>query len=284
MLLAYLALAGRIVLSGYERIIFKQAGHSFGSEEAVFIIFICGTALLLPLVPLAEAPQSWAFLWPALASATVYSIQTVLYLRALSSGEASLVGPLYYFSLFFLLILTTLFLGEHLGLFKVGGVVLLFYGASFLNRQGSVLHSLRSLADHPACRLMLVSSALVAVGRTIDAHVVRDVHPITYTLVLCIITDVILLLHLLWRGKLPGALRLMRSHPWLSTASGAVDVLSYLLLMFAVGRIEMSVAEPASMLGLVVTVVLARLIFREDIRGRLVGVSVMLAGVWLLFV
>ncbi len=282
-MLAYLALAGRILLSGYERIIHKQAGQSFGSEEAVFIIFVTGTALLAPFMFLAPAPRNWAFLLPALASALVYSFQTVLYLRALSSGEASLVGPLYYFSLFFLLILTTVFLGESLGLFKAGGVVLLFYGASFLNRQGSVLLSLRALAGHPACRLMLASSALVAVGRTIDARMVRDVHPLTYTFILCLFTDILLLVHLVWRGKLSGALRLLHRRPWLGVAAGAADVYSYLLLMFAVGSIEMSVAEPASMLGMIVTVVLARLIFKEDIRGRLAGVSIMLAGVWLLF-
>lgn len=283
MFLAYLALAGRILLTGYERIIFKQAGRSFGSEEAVFIIFLVGTVLLLPFLPLAEMPSDFSFIVPALVSSLVYSVQTVLYLRALHDGEASLVGPLYYFSLFFLLLLATAFLGESMTWLKAAGVGLLVYGASFLNRRGSLARSLKALLDHPACRLMLFSSALVAVGRTIDAFVVREVHPLVYTITLCLFTDLFLFLHLAWRGKLGNAFTLFRRKPLLGVSAGAVDVFSYLLLMIAITRIEVSVAEPASMLGMVVTVVLARIIFGERIRDRLIGVSVMLAGVWLLF-
>jgi len=70
----------------------------------------------------------------------------------------------------------------------------------------------------------------------------------------------------------------------LGAAAGAVDCYSYLLLMFAITRIEVSVAEPASMLGMIVTVILAHFIFGEKIRKRLLGVVIMIAGAWLLFV
>jgi len=43
-----------------------------------------------------------------------------------------------------------------------------------------------------------------------------------------------------------------------------------------------SVAEPISMLGMIVTVILARLILKERVGRRLVAVIVMIAGAWFL--
>ncbi len=283
MVLAYLALLGRILLTGYEKIIFKQAGSNAGSVETVFLIFSTGTLCLAPFMLLAEAPADWSFLWLAAASSLVYTVQTVFYIRALAVGEASLVGPLYYLNLFFLLVLTTIFLGESLTLTKLGGVLLLIYGTSFLNRRENLLHSLRALTREPAWKLMLVSSLLVAVGRTIDGFVVREVHPLVYTFALCLGTCCYLSLFLLLRGQLPAAARLLRTRWRVGLTAGAVDCYSYLLLMFAITRIEVSIAEPASMLGMVVTVILAALVFHERIRERLLGVAVMLLGTWLLF-
>ena len=47
---------------------------------------------------------------------------------------------------------------------------------------------------------------------------------------------------------------------------------------------KVSIAEPASMLGLIVTVVLAYFILKERVRNRLIGVVIMIAGTWLLFI
>ncbi len=44
----------------------------------------------------------------------------------------------------------------------------------------------------------------------------------------------------------------------------------------------MSVAEPASMLSLLVTLVLAGVVFRERIAGRILPTVLMIAGAWML--
>ncbi|OGG04627.1 MAG: hypothetical protein A3F83_00195 [Candidatus Glassbacteria bacterium RIFCSPLOWO2_12_FULL_58_11] len=283
MWLAYLALAGRIVLTGYEKIIFKQVADNSGSEEAVCLIFTAGTILLAPFLLLTGPPESYSFLWISLAAGLVYTIQTVYYVKALSAGEASLVGPVYYFSLFFLLFFTTVFLSESLKPTKIAGMVLLFYGASFLNRRQHILASLKALFTDRACQFMIFSSLLVAVGRTVDGWMVRSIHPITYVFSLCLTTDLFLFLHLYFTGKLGLAAGLFRRKWKLGLAAGAVDCYSYLMLMFAITRIEVSVAEPASMLGLIITVLLAHYILREKIRERLLAAVILVAGAWLLF-
>jgi bacterial/archaeal transporter family protein len=285
MYLAYLALIVRILLLGYEKIVFKQLGQNSGSEESVFLIFSTGTLFLLPFAVLAAPlPENYSYLWLACLSGLFYSVQTVFYVKSLSHGEASLVGPLYNFNVFFLLVLTTVFLRESLTIFKIGGIVLLVYGSSFLNRQKSLLLSLKALVTDRACRYMIVSSGLVAVARTIDGFAVRNVHPLTYTFTLCITTTVFIFIHLLYTRKLKSAVALFRHKTGPSVTAGAVDCFSYLALMYAITRIEVSVAEPASMLGMIVTVILAYFIFREKIAQRLVGVAIMILGAWLLFV
>jgi transporter family protein len=48
--------------------------------------------------------------------------------------------------------------------------------------------------------------------------------------------------------------------------------------------IQVSVAEPTSMISMIITVILAKYVFGEQIRSRLVGAVIMLVGAWLLFV
>jgi transporter family protein len=283
MWLAYLALAGRIVLTGYEKIIFKQVAEKSGSVEAVFLIFSTGTVFLTPLVFTVQPPESYGFLWIATLASLVYTVQTVFYLKALSRGEASLVAPVYYFGLFFLLFLTTVFLDESLDILKIFGIVLLIYGMSFLNRKQHILHSIKAVLTDKACQLMMVSSLLVAVGRTVDGFMVRTVHPIIYAYSLCIITCLFLLLYLLFTRRLGTAIGLFKSKWKIGSVAGAVDIYSYQLLIFAITRIEVSIAEPASMLGMIVTVLLAHFILKEKIRDRLIGVVIMIAGAWFLF-
>jgi transporter family protein len=130
---------------------------------------------------------------------------------------------------------------------------------------------------------MMVSSLLVAVGRTVDGFMVRTVHPIIYAFSLCIITCLFLLLYLVFTRRLGSAVGLFKTKWKIGSVAGAVDIYSYQLLIFAITRIEVSIAEPASMLGMIVTVLLAHFILKEKIRDRLIGVVIMIAGAWFLF-
>jgi transporter family protein len=61
------------------------------------------------------------------------------------------------------------------------------------------------------------------------------------------------------------------------------NIYAYLLLLFALRGMEVSLAEPLSMLGTILSVVLARYVYGEVIRDRLVGACVMVGGAWLMF-
>ena len=71
---------------------------------------------------------------------------------------------------------------------------------------------------------------------------------------------------------------------FITTAAGAVNAYSYVLLLVAFRSYEVSVVEPVTMLGTIVTVVLAWLVFKEKILPRLPGIIIMLISAALLFI
>ena len=282
MTLAYLALLGRIMLVGYERIVVKQLGQRANSEGAAFLFFAVATLFLLPFLLFVDLPSSYGFLGLVVLASSIYAIAFVLYVKSLSLGEASLVGPLYNFNILFLLILTAILLGERVTVLKIAGILLLFFGASLLNRTRNLLRSLGALFRDRACRLMILCSLLMAIGRTIDGFVVQDVPPMLYAFFVYSGISLFLLIYLLLTKRTGEMLSLLRNRPGIAAAAGAVNAYAYVLLLYAFTQIDVSAAEPASMLSMIATVILARLIFKEEIGRRLAAVIIMIAGAWLL--
>ena len=77
MIWAYLALIGRILMLGYERIVVKQLGNQSDSVGATFLFFSIATLFLAPILFFVETPADWTYLkWIFLASA-IYSVAFV---------------------------------------------------------------------------------------------------------------------------------------------------------------------------------------------------------------
>lgn len=283
MVFEYLALLGRILLVGYERIIVKQLGEKSCSVCATFLLFFVSSLLMLPFLFFAKAPPNYYFLIYVAFSSIILAAAFVFYVRSLSIGEASMVSPLYDFNVFFLLILTAIFLGESITLWKILGLLLLVIGASFLNRQKNILSSLKSLFTNKACLLMIFCSVLTAVGRTIDGFVVREISPIVYGFSVLAGISFWLFIYMIFSGKMKNIKPLLKKKKKEIVIAGAVNAFAYLCLLFAFTFIDVNVAVPISMLGMIVTLLLAKIIFKEKIGYRFIGVLIMIAGAWLLF-
>lgn len=282
MTLAYLALLLRILLVGYEKIIVKKLGEGY-AVEATLLFFLLATTFMAPSLMWVQIPTHFGFLSRVLVSGFVYSIAFLLFVRSLAIGDASLVGPLYNFNVFFLVFLTAIFLNEPISAAKITGLILLVYGVSFLNRRPGLFHSFKSLLGERACLYMILCSFLMAVGRTIDGFVVREVSPLVYAFALYFAITTFLGIYVIASGKITSTLDLWKIRTKIALVAGFTNAYSYFCLLLAFRKIHVSVAEPASMLGSIVTVVLAHIIFKEHIRDRLTGVFVMLAGACFLF-
>jgi transporter family protein len=280
--LASLALAGRIVLLGFERIFVKKTGQNRDALASSSVFFLATSVLAVPLV----AWRGWewsADVWWAFATGVVYSVAFTLYVYSLSRGEASLVTPLYNLNVFFLLLLAFLFLGEAITPPKVAGLAVLVVGAGLLEPGGKLFVNYRHLASKPALA-MLGTSALLAVGRTIDGTAVRgEADPIVYAAVANWVVAGYITLAAVVRGKAKAIVALARERPGPALLAGFCNFYSYALLLVAFLTFDVSVAEPASMLGSLVTIAASRFVFHERVGFRFLGALVMALGAVLLF-
>jgi len=280
-MMAYLFLLGRIILLGYEKIVVKKVGTDSNSIVTSFLFFDIAVLFLLPFA-LFHPSFDISALKYGILSGFIYSISFVLYVKSLSIGEASLVGPLYNFNVFFLLILTSIFLKEPFTISKVIGLSLLVYGASFLNRQENLYKSLYSLFKRKDTLFMMGSSFLIAIGRTIDGFVVGKIDPLFYCFFLYLVISVYQFFYILLRKEVKEVFKLLKEKTLLVTIAAGINAYSYMFLLIAFRSIDVSIAEPLSMLSMLVTLFLAKNVFKEDIRKRIIGVIIMILGAWIL--
>ncbi len=155
-MIGYLALAGRALLVGYEKIVIRQLGSEGNSAASSMLFFLLATLFLLPAV-IVVSPK---MVFPPIIvlTAVVYSCAFYLYVKALSMSDVSLVGPLYNFNAFFLLLLSAVFLGERVTVTKIAGLIGLVIGASILNMRRSRRVPLLSLLSDRGALLMILCS------------------------------------------------------------------------------------------------------------------------------
>lgn len=279
--MAYLALAGRIILLGMERLIVKGLGNDGDNVEGVFVFFGLGALFLLPFA-IGESPDNYTFLLFAFSSGLLYSLANIFYFKSLNIGEISLVTPIGNLSIFFLFVLSVLFLHEKFTFFKVLGIILIFYGTSTLKQEGNFIKSLRAIIYDRSCLYMLIYSFLVANGRIIDKEAGNIVSPMLYSFTVYVFVALIMLIYLLLNGRLKDIVGIFKNKTLYSIASGFTNAFTYLFLLVAIRTIEVSVAEPLSMLSTIISVTLGSLILKENVQGRITGVILTIAGGWMI--
>ncbi|MHA1646641.1 MAG: DMT family transporter [Promethearchaeota archaeon] len=280
MWIAALAMTGRIILLGFERIVFKQAGEKKNSLIATFWLFSLAAVLQLPL--LFFFPFHAKDFLNATISAAIYTVTFSIYVYVLSNYEVSLVTPFYNFNVFFLLILSVIFLHESFSWLKLLGIALLFYGTTFLNKKHTFLESIKAVYKNRGCILMIIASFLMAIGRIIDRSMIKETPPAIYSFALYAWMGIYLGIWLLIHKQGEETIQVFKERPKSFLLGGAINAYSYLLLLIAFLEIEVSVAEPLSMLSVLLTIILSGLIFKEKIKDRLIGGAVMVLGAILL--
>ncbi len=280
MLIAIFAMIGRIILLGFERILFKKAGKDHNSLVSTFWLFGLASFFQIPLLFI--YPFGMQDFLNAAVSAGIYTVTFSIYVYVLSNYEVSLITPFYNFNVFFLLILSVIFLDEVFTLFKIVGIFLLFFGTLFLNKEESLLKSLKSVYKNRGCQLMIVVSLLMAVGRVIDRKMINETPPPIYSFALYFLMGVYIGIILLIQRKGHLIITAIKTQPKEFLTGGAFNAYSYLFLLIAFTQMEVSVAEPLSMLSVILTIILSYFYFKESIKNRLVGALIMFGGAILL--
>lgn len=293
--LAVAALAGRVALLGYERIVAKQLTAGRTVAGATFLFFAVGSVLWAPAL-------LWTGLLPldilgyASLASLVYAAAFLLYIGALERSDASLIGPLYHTSILVVIVLSWIALGEDVTALRALGGALLLYGATMLRREGSpwaIVRSAKRLLQDTGARMMLVGATLLGTGRIVDKWIITRIASdvslsavgpaAAYGILETALIAAWLAIALVATGRMRPTLELARERPVPAVVSGTINMGSYILLLVAFTGLDASIADPASSVSMVVTVLLAGLLFDEPWRERLPGAVVMVVGAWLLF-
>ncbi|ENY8355724.1 EamA family transporter [Clostridioides difficile] len=285
MILSYFALLIRVVLLAFERVVVRLLGDEEGdiykNIASSFLFFFIGGVCLLPF-SIMDRVSDWSFLIPCYISSLVYSIGSVAYVTSLATGEVSLVTPINSLNSLFLLLLSVIFLGEGLSLAKVAGIIIMIGGVFILKKVSSFLKNVSVIFNNLPCRLMFLYIFLQSVGRVLDKAFFVQVSPILYSTILYFFVGLNLFIFLAFKKKQKIICEIFTNKKGLSILSGAINGYSYLALLIALNNLELSIAEPFSQVSMIITLILAHFIFKENIKGKIPGSILILIGGWLL--
>jgi transporter family protein len=279
--MAFLWISIRIILLGYERIAGKKISQGNNELLSSWGFFTTSFLMMAPFF----YTMNFEIFKIALISGTIYTLSFFLYVYALSNEDASIIAPLYNMNVIFLIITTSIFLDEKITIFKVVGSLLMLYGVSYLKKDRSLIESYKNIGRSKGAVAMLISSGLLAIGRTIDGHFVKDISPVGYSVGIYLVVSLYFTILTLIKFKsIKPHLTLIKNKKYDMLAGGFTNAYSYIALLNAFKYIDVSIAEPVSMISSLVTAFFAKYIFKEKVSLRVIGTIILIAGAFVIYI
>lgn len=279
--MAFFWVSIRIILLGYERIAGKKISQGNNELLSSWGFFTTSFLMMAPFF----YTLNFEIFKIALISGTIYAMSFFLYVYALNNEDASIIAPLYNINVIFLIITTAIFLDEKITIFKVVGSLLMLYGVSYLKKDKSLIESYKNIGRSKGAVAMLISSGLMAIGRTIDGYFVKDISPVGYSVGIYLVVSLYFTILTLIKFKsIKPHLTLIKNKKYDMLAGGFTNAYSYIALLNAFKYIDVSIAEPVSMVSSLVTAFFAKYIFKEKVSLRVIGTIILIAGAFVIYI
>lgn len=223
--------------------------------------------------------------WRALGVSTfILSVATILYFKAIKESDLSISLPMLAFTPLFLLFTSPLMLGEFPGGYGVLGVVLIVGGAYVLNIKDlkhGMLKPFQSLLTTAGSRYMLTVALLYSVGANVDKIGVMHSKPITWIFALNTSIAIVHTIRLSpnWRKYCPqfkGAWKFF-------ILIGFFNAMALFFQMKAITLTIVPYLIAIKRTSVMMTTIIGVFYFKEkDMKSRLLGVGLMLLGVFMI--
>jgi len=242
---------------------------------------------LLPLLFITEMPPLGKdFAFALLVGGGLNVVATVLYMRAIKDSDLSITVPMVTFTPLFLLMTSPLIVAEFPSAFGIIGIFLIVLGSYILNIQnkgkgGGLLSPFRSLLKEKGPRLMLGVAFIWSITANFDKVGVLNSSPIFWIISVNIfVMSVMFPLMCLKSGN--GARQIPRN----IKALLPVGLFSAMTLTFQMTAITMTLVVyliSIKRTSAIMSVIFGALLFKEkNLKGRLTGAVIMVAGVLLI--
>lgn len=236
-------------------------------------LYIC---LSLQKTPVLGAPFGMA----VAASTVIVTIAAILYFRGIEASDLSITMPMLAFTPFFLLGTSPLMLGEFPRPMGFCGILLIVVGCYILNLKEHAkgyLAPFRALIREKGPRSMLVVALLFSIGANIDKIGVRASSPIMWIAALNTAIAAALFAVMLVKSRDVPAQIKRGGVPLVMI--GVLNALALICQMYAIRLTIVPYLISIKRMSVVMTSILGFIFFGEkDVRNRLIGVLMMVAG------
>jgi len=203
----------------------------------------------------------------------------ILYVRAIRVSPLSLTVPFMALSPVFIIFFAFVFLGETPSAAGVAGIILIAVGAYALNAgalRAGVLGPVRAIFKEPGSVLMIIVALIYSLTSTLGKVAVEHSSPVFFGFFYSFLLTFVMTAYVAYKGKL----RLVFSRPAVFIPIGLCTAVMVTTHFIAINLTQAAYMISVKRTSLVWSVILGRLLFKEeDIRQRLAGSVIMMAGV-----
>jgi len=241
--------------------------------------------ILLPILFYVGIPELNATFWKAImVGGVLNAVSLVLYMRAIRVSDLSVTIPMITFTPMFLLITSPFMVGEYPSTIGVFGVLLIVGGSYLLNIQSrgqGVLEPFKRLLVDPGPRLMLLVAFIWSFTSNIDKIGVQNSSPIFWSVAMTSFLAVSLFPIMLKFSDHSKEKIISQAKPLI--AIGLFNALTFVTQMIAINFVFVAYVISIKRGSAILSVFWGHFFFDEKgLRERLVGVIIMVAGVFLI--
>lgn len=253
----------------------------YGMGLARLLYALPWMALIFAFVPW---PETNPVFWTCVGSALPLELAAfILYMKALKVAPLSLSIPFLAFTPAFVILTGWIVLGEKVSAWGCAGILLIVIGSYVLNLSklaAGWARPLKAAFEEPGSRYMLMVSFIFALTSTIGKLAVVNSEPVFFGMLYSILLTVAMALLWPFADTGPGGLL---AKPAAGIILGLVVALTVIFHMVAISRIEAAYMIAIKRTSLLFSVLYGAFWFREEqIRERLAGAVLMLAGIFLI--
>jgi uncharacterized membrane protein len=248
--------------------------------------FLTGSVILLIISLVIGIPKIGSgFYFAVLATVLLNIISVIIYYKALTITDLSLAIPMLAFTPIFLIFTSSIMLGEFPTVFGIIGILLIVIGSYVLNlgRKKGLLEPFKGFLKNKGMMLMLLVAFLFSIASNYDKLVLKNSDSFFGSAIAGLLMGIFfLVLSLIKKQKIIVAYKKNFFSFILLTGLTAVGTV---LINFALLEQIVPYVNALKRISILFSVLYGGLMFKEkDMKKRLVGALIMLAGVVLIIV
>jgi len=243
--------------------------------------------ILFPVMMLiagTEIKSNTQFWYGFLCAGIIQITASVLYMRAIASGDISSVIPMLSFTPLFLLLSGPLVIGEFPNLTGLLGILLVVLGSYLLNldlKKMSLLEPFKAIIKNKGTRIMFIVAFLWAISGVFDKISINNSSVLQHITFTNVLISLVITVYLLYKKKLNYS-ALGGSKGSLLLISGLTTA-SYFFHYSAMALTLVAYVISMKRMSGVFAVILGAVFLKEpNLKQRLIGAIVMFAGVLLI--